>query len=138
MFWIKTIFLTVCGWQRICWISYFQNWEDSGCLKITPLCPLESEWLTGHLWITDCYIHFVMTFYWMQWDYLCSYNFMILLAYGFSFSFEIWTLLPYLQTVIYILLGHFKQWSTDYLNLWSKPDFFNIRLRLQPPNCWKF
>ena len=26
------------------------------------------------------------------------------------------------------------QWWTDYLSLRPKPDFFNLRLRLQPPN----
>ena len=26
------------------------------------------------------------------------------------------------------------QWRTDYLSLWPKPDFLNLRLRLRPPN----
>ena len=27
-----------------------------------------------------------------------------------------------------------SQWITDYLSLWPKPDFFNLWLRLRPPN----
>ena len=31
------------------YLNYLQNQEDPGCLKITPLCPAESEQLTEKL-----------------------------------------------------------------------------------------
>ena len=39
----------------------------------------------------------------------------------------------YLDYVNYFV-GHLRQWITDYLSLWTKPDFVNLRLRFWLPN----